>query len=43
MQSLKVLCSGLPLCPLPENKGRTEAIAHASNRNINLSDEEHKV
>ncbi len=42
--NLKSLCSGLPLSPLPENRGRTFSIAHASKRNIEkLNQEERKV
>jgi hypothetical protein len=42
-ESLKHLCSGLPLSPLPENRGRTEHIAHASRRNIKLAKSDQKV
>lgn len=42
--NLKSLCSGLPLSPLPENRGRTLSIAHASKRNIEkLNQEERKL
>ena len=40
---LKDLFSGLPLSPLPENKGRTQGIAHAAKRTPNLTSEEKKV
>ena len=41
--NLKSLCTGLPLYPLPENKGRTKSIAHAAKRITNLNNEEKKV
>jgi hypothetical protein len=41
--NLKALCTGLPLYPLPENKGRTKSIAHAAKRIINLTIDEKKV
>ena len=40
---LTYLCSGLPLNPLPENKGRNPNIAHASIRVPNLNESERKV
>lgn len=40
---LQELCSGLPLDPLPENYGRTQDIAHASNKKLVLSDNQQKL
>ena len=41
--TLTYLCSGLPLNPLQENKGRNPNIAHASIRVPNLNESERKV
>jgi urocanate hydratase len=41
--SLKNLCSGLPLDPLPENSGPTNGIAHAARRPIKLNSAEKKL
>ncbi len=43
IEELKILCSGLPLTPLPENFGPTPNIAHAAKKNIVLNPEEKKV
>uniref|UniRef100_A0A6I8NCX3 Urocanate hydratase 1 n=1 Tax=Ornithorhynchus anatinus TaxID=9258 RepID=A0A6I8NCX3_ORNAN len=43
MSSLKQLCQGLPLSPLPENKGRRSGVPHAPVRTPNLSLEEEKL
>jgi hypothetical protein len=43
MDILKNICSGLPLNPLPDYKGRTFGIAHAANKNLSLSPAEKKV
>lgn len=40
---LKNLCSGLPLDPLPENRGPTPNIAHAAKRAINLNKSEKQL
>lgn len=40
---LKSLCSGLPLDPLPENRGPTPNIAHNSKRPVKLTESETKV
>jgi hypothetical protein len=42
-ESLKNLCSGLPLNPLPENRGPTLNIAHAAKRPIKLGNSDKKV
>ncbi|XP_051838956.1 urocanate hydratase isoform X1 [Antechinus flavipes] len=43
MSNLRELCKGLPLHPLPENKGRREGIPHAPVRIPNLSPEEKQL
>ena len=43
MESLRVLCSGLPLDPLPALRPRDPSVPHAPIRNPNLSREEKKV
>ncbi|KAI1234481.1 hypothetical protein IHE44_0003534, partial [Lamprotornis superbus] len=43
MTSLKEICRGLPLNPLPENKGRRKGIPHAPVRTPNLTAEEKKL
>lgn len=43
MSSLQELCSGLPLRPLPENRGRWAGVPHAPVRTPNLSPEEEQV
>uniref|UniRef100_A0A7N4PD68 Urocanate hydratase n=1 Tax=Sarcophilus harrisii TaxID=9305 RepID=A0A7N4PD68_SARHA len=43
MSNLRELCKGLPLHPLPENKGRREGIPHAPVRTPNLSPEEKQL
>ena len=40
---LSALCAGLPLSPLPENKGRSAEIAHAAKRTVKLSESERQV
>ena len=42
-KSLSELCSGLPLTPMPENRGRTPNIAHAAKRNVSLTNAEKEV
>ncbi|XP_026312182.1 urocanate hydratase isoform X1 [Piliocolobus tephrosceles] len=43
MSSLQVLCSGLPLRPLPENRGRQAGVPHAPVRTPGLSLEEKQL
>ncbi|XP_074054559.1 urocanate hydratase [Macrotis lagotis] len=43
MANLKELCKGLPLHPLPENKGRRNGIPHAPVRTPNLTLEEKQL
>ncbi|XP_044307069.1 urocanate hydratase [Varanus komodoensis] len=43
MSSLKELCSGLPLHPLPENRARRSGIPHAPVRGPNLTAQEEKL
>ncbi|XP_041281804.1 urocanate hydratase [Onychostruthus taczanowskii] len=43
MTSLKEICRGLPLNPLPENKGRRKGIPHAPVRTPNLTAQEKKL
>ncbi|XP_065605421.1 urocanate hydratase isoform X2 [Cyrtonyx montezumae] len=43
MASLKEICRGLPLNPLPENRGRRKGIPHAPVRNPNLTAQEKKL
>lgn len=43
MTSLKEICRGLPLNPLPENRGRRKGIPHAPVRTPNLTAQEKKV
>lgn len=43
MFSLQELCSGLPLRPLPENRGRWAGVPHAPVRTPNLSPAEEQV
>lgn len=43
MTSLKEICRGLPLYPLPENRGRRKGIPHAPVRTPNLTGQEKKV
>lgn len=43
MSSLKEICSGLPLHPMPENRGRKREIPHAPVRTPNLTAQEEKV
>ncbi|KAI5109487.1 urocanate hydratase [Silurus meridionalis] len=43
MSSLKELCSGLPLDPLPPNQGRNPAVPHAPIRTPNLTTEEKRL
>ncbi|KAM5304703.1 urocanate hydratase isoform 2-T2 [Glossophaga mutica] len=43
MSSLQVLCSGLPLWPLPENQGRWAGVPHAPVRTPGLSPEEEQL
>ncbi|XP_069499114.1 urocanate hydratase [Ambystoma mexicanum] len=43
MEALKELCGGLPLSPLPENRGRAAGVPHAPVRTPGLSAEESKL
>ncbi|XP_076972418.1 urocanate hydratase [Tamandua tetradactyla] len=43
MSSLRVLCSGLPLNPLPENRGRWAGVPHAPVRSPGLSPAEEQL
>ena len=44
MSSLKDICSGLPLDPLPPGRQRDQSVPHAPNRTSNLTtDDEEKV
>lgn len=43
MSSLQALCSGLPLRPLPENRGRWAGVPHAPVRTPSLSPAEEQV
>lgn len=43
MSSLKDICSGLPLDPLPPNRGRDPNVPHAPIRTPNLTAEEERV
>jgi len=43
MSNLKELCSGLPLDPLPPNRGRDPNVPHAPIRTPNLTAEEERV
>ncbi|XP_014802140.1 PREDICTED: urocanate hydratase-like [Calidris pugnax] len=43
MTSLKEICRGLPLSPLPENRGRRKGIPHAPVRTPNLTAQEKKL
>ncbi|XP_010378879.1 urocanate hydratase isoform X2 [Rhinopithecus roxellana] len=43
MSSLQALCSGLPLRPLPENRGRQAGVPHAPVRTPSLSLEEKQL
>ena len=43
MSSLKEVCSGLPLDPLPANRGRDPSVPHAPLRTPNLTAEEERV
>ncbi|XP_012887770.1 PREDICTED: urocanate hydratase isoform X2 [Dipodomys ordii] len=43
MSSLQELCSGLPLHPLPENRGRRPGVPHAPVRTPGLSPEEEQL
>ncbi|XP_069045718.1 urocanate hydratase [Lepisosteus oculatus] len=43
MSSLKELCAGLPLSPLPPKRGRDPGVPHAPVRTPNLSEQEEKL
>lgn len=43
MSSLKEVCSGLPLDPLPPNRGRDPNVPHAPTRTPDLTAEEERV
>ncbi|KAM4722795.1 urocanate hydratase [Rhinophrynus dorsalis] len=43
MISLQELCSGLPINPLPQNRGRVNGVPHAPNRTPQLSAGEEKI
>ena len=43
MSSLKGICEGLPVDPLPRPRGRDESVPHAPVRTPDLSQEEQRV
>ena len=43
MSSLKEVCSGLPLDPLPPRRPRDEAVPHAPVRTPNLNEAQRRV
>ncbi|XP_026506050.1 urocanate hydratase [Terrapene carolina triunguis] len=43
MSSLEEICGGLPLHPLPENRGRKKGVPHAPVRTPNLTAQEEKL
>lgn len=43
MSNFKEICSGLPLDPLPPNRGRDPSVPHAPIRTPNLTAEEERV
>ncbi|XP_033823142.1 urocanate hydratase [Periophthalmus magnuspinnatus] len=43
MSSLSEICSGLPLDPLPQNRGRNPSVPHAPVRTPNLTAEEERL
>ncbi|XP_036594994.1 urocanate hydratase [Trichosurus vulpecula] len=43
MSNLRELCKGIPLHPLPENKGRRDGVPHAPVRTPNLTPEEKQL
>ncbi|XP_038266353.1 urocanate hydratase [Dermochelys coriacea] len=43
MSSLEEICEGLPLHPLPENRGRKKGVPHAPVRTPNLTAQEEKL
>lgn len=43
MSSLKDICSGLPLDPMPPARERDDSVPHAPNRTNNLTDEEQRI
>uniref|UniRef100_A0A8C7FFK5 Urocanate hydratase n=1 Tax=Oncorhynchus kisutch TaxID=8019 RepID=A0A8C7FFK5_ONCKI len=43
MSNLKELCSGLPLDPMPSNRGRDPSVPHAPARTPNLTPEEERL
>uniref|UniRef100_A0A8K9WZ25 urocanate hydratase n=1 Tax=Oncorhynchus mykiss TaxID=8022 RepID=A0A8K9WZ25_ONCMY len=43
MSNLKELCSGLPLDPMPSNRGRDPSVPHAPVRTPNLTPEEERL
>ena len=43
MASLKELCAGLPVDPIPPPQDRDNSIPHAPVRTINLTDDEERV
>ncbi|XP_068939951.1 urocanate hydratase [Petaurus breviceps papuanus] len=43
MSNLRQLCNGIPLHPLPENKGRKDGLPHAPVRTPNLTPEEKQL
>ena len=40
---LEIVCGGLPLSPLPEPRGRSDALPHAPMRNPCLTPDEKRV
>ena len=43
MASLKEICSGLPVDPLPSPRDRDHSVSHAPVRTVNLSLDERRV
>lgn len=43
MSNLKEICAGLPLDPLPQNRGRDPRVPHAPVRTPNLTAAEERV
>lgn len=43
MASLKEICGGLPVDPLPSPRDRDDSVPHAPVRAVNLSDDERRV
>lgn len=43
MASLKEICAGLPVDPLPSPRDRDDSVPHAPVRTVNLTDDERRV